>query len=530
MQLSAWGVFFALFVLWGAGRSRALCFIGWLGMAAGFAHAGVRGFLEYVYDANPTSSMVLEALANTNGREAREFFQNAAGDVLTWCAFTAFFLIASFLIAFFLVPRGCALRLKPSGEIGGSNFSAFLKRLPKAAVLLTVLFTLVFGTAAAVKSWRVKLPVFQWVKVSHEVTKLQASWKEQKAQRAREWQAAVDLVRTAENSSVNTIVLVIGESTNRDNMSLYGYGRPTTPNLASSVRQGGVFYAKEAWSVKPSTVASFESMFTFAVKDRKGGDQIGNMFAFFKAAGWRITWISNQDDIAIKSNFSWWADRIVSLNAEEGRSSDSLDIRVIDPLTKALREKSGKNLIVVHLIGIHPHYQLRYPSGWRAAWSEDDKVKQDMLGQGRSMRTRVSRDQYDLAMLYQDRIVSETLDLTKSSPDASKSVWIYLSDHGLETGGTVDRTGHSPTTLSGYKIPFLLWVGDEEKRREIEADADRLQFFRADWLDELLLDVAGIRYPSDNPTFSIYNRGYRYQEPGVIREIKARKALEAAGK
>jgi heptose-I-phosphate ethanolaminephosphotransferase len=398
------------------------------------------------------------------------------------------------------------------------------KRLPKTAVILTVLFTIVFTVAVAKKSWRVKLPVFQWVTVSHLVEKLQASWTEQKAQRAREWQAALDLVRSSDNNGVNTIVLVIGESTNRDNMSLYGYGRPTTPNLASSVKKGGVFFAKEAWSVKPTTVASFESMFTFAVKDRKGGDQIGNMFAFFKAAGWHITWISNQDDIAIKNNFSYWADRKVLLNAEEGRSSDSLDIRVIDPLTKALREKSGKNLIVVHLIGIHPHYQLRYPSGWRGTWSEDDKIKAAMLGQGRSMRTRLAREQYDLAMLYQDRIVSETLDLTKSSPDASKSVWIYLSDHGQETGGTADRTGHSPTTLSGYKIPFLLWVGDAEKRREIEADADRLQFFRADWLDELLLDVAGIRFPSDNPALSIYNRGYRYQEPVVIREMKAKRA------
>ena len=67
-----------------------------------------------------------------------------------------------------------------------------------------------------------------------------------------------------------------------------------------------------------------------------------SLFAFFKAAGWHITWISNQDNYAIKSEWMDYADEQIVLNRLAGRSSKSMDDVVLSPLEKALRNKKWK--------------------------------------------------------------------------------------------------------------------------------------------------------------------------------------------
>ncbi len=52
----------------------------------------------------------------------------------------------------------------------------------------------------------------------------------------------------------NTVVWIIGESTNRSNMSLYGYGRRTTPMLDALRNQLVVF--QDVISSEPATMSS----------------------------------------------------------------------------------------------------------------------------------------------------------------------------------------------------------------------------------------------------------------------------------
>ncbi|MBR7514039.1 sulfatase-like hydrolase/transferase, partial [Mycobacterium tuberculosis] len=48
-------------------------------------------------------------------------------------------------------------------------------------------------------------------------------------------------LKAADADKPSTLVLVIGESTNRQRMSLYGYGRETTPELDKLKDQLAVF-------------------------------------------------------------------------------------------------------------------------------------------------------------------------------------------------------------------------------------------------------------------------------------------------
>ena len=313
------------------------------------------------------------------------------------------------------------------------------------------------------------------------------------------------------SDSPKTIVLIIGESVVRDHWSLYGYARRTTPRLdALKAAQPRLHVIRNAWSVDSSTVAAFRSMFKFKTPESRETPE--NLFAFFEAAGYEIHWISNQDDMAIKNQYVSWADHSEFLNLLGGRSTVSLDEKVLAPLEEALASPAAKKLVVVHLIGAHPHYELRVPEDFACSWPEDDAVEAHLDRLNRSAWVKHSIDAYDCVMRYQDDILARTIDVLLASPAARAPYdWFFISDHGQELGEAENRTGHSNTTPGGYRIPFL-WLTDERTvlPEEIEARP-----FRADDLSVLLLDEAGIRLKSEPAERRFTSSDYRWRSPDI---------------
>lgn len=240
-------------------------------------------------------------------------------------------------------------------------------------------------------------------------------------------------------------------------------------------------------------------------------DVQGNVIADFRAAGYRITWISNQDDKVIRYEWMAHSNRQIVLNRLTGRSSRSMDEAVLAPLREAIADPAPLKLIVVHTIGAHPHFSYRYPASLKPLWSTDDGVARSLKELDRPFHIRQSRNEYDLAMLYQDRILAETLALTSASSDRTPAAWIYLSDHGMETGTYDDRVGHSRTTPAGYRIPLLLWA-DPRLSKDWAWTRLSKRSFRSDWTPGLLFDAAGIRIRSA-ATPSILSEHYRWEPP-----------------
>jgi heptose-I-phosphate ethanolaminephosphotransferase len=271
-------------------------------------------------------------------------------------------------------------------------------------------------------------------------------------------------------------------------------------------QDGEITAIPDSWSVNHATVASFDSMFKFS----GGGERGVNLLALFDAAGYQITWISNQDDTAIRAQYMALTDRVVTLNRLGGRSTISLDEKVLEPLKAALQEPYERKLIVVHLIGCHPHYSLRYPDGLEGSWesSSEDPVQDKLKELGRGRFVRNSRDHYDRAILYQDGVIAQTLKLTQRYAASPNAFWCYLSDHGQEVGNYADWDGHSNTTPSGYRIPLLMW--SREKAR-IGMAAGRS--FRADWVDSMLLEAAGISWKGEALQESLLSSKYRWKVP-----------------
>ena len=108
-------------------------------------------------------------------------------------------------------------------------------------------------------------------------------------------------------------ILVVGEATTRRHMSLYGYNRPTSPNLIRL--RPNIYLADDACSSRGSTIPQLQELFTFANReDRSPLFNAPNLLQIMKAAGFKTFWISNQ----LGSQYDNWS----------GILSRSVDVRV----------------------------------------------------------------------------------------------------------------------------------------------------------------------------------------------------------
>jgi arylsulfatase A-like enzyme len=77
-------------------------------------------------------------------------------------------------------------------------------------------------------------------------------------------------VATVDRTRRPDVVMIVMDTTRPDHLSLYGYGRPTTPNLERFAKQAAVY--ADAWSVAPWTPSSHASMLTGLLPAEHGVD------------------------------------------------------------------------------------------------------------------------------------------------------------------------------------------------------------------------------------------------------------------
>ncbi|VVO72186.1 phosphoethanolamine transferase CptA [Pseudomonas fluorescens] len=254
-----------------------------------------------------------------------------------------------------------------------------------------------------------------------------------------------------------TLVLVIGESTNRQRMSLYGYPRETTPELDKLKDQLAVF--DNVITPRPYTIEALQQVLTFADEDNPDLYlTTPSLVSMMKQAGYKTFWITNQQTMTKRNTmlttFSQQADEQVYLNNNRNQNAAQYDGDVIEPFNKALADAAPRKLIVVHLLGTHMSYQYRYPSTF-------DKFK-DRNGVPAGVRDDQlpTYNSYDNAVLYNDFVVSSLIkDYAKTDPNG---FLLYLSDHGEDVfdspgHGTLGRNESKPTAPM-YTIPFMAWA------------------------------------------------------------------------
>ncbi|QNN57005.1 phosphoethanolamine transferase [Diaphorobacter ruginosibacter] len=483
-----------------AALQKARALLAWLWVMLFVLDGVARGYLQDAYQAAPNGALVLGAAANTNVREGSEYLMTQWRTLGLW---TAALLLAGW------ATWQCARALRRFGGWPGGA-----RRSMQVALVLLLAVTLV---AYASKPWRRLHPVAFWFDWAESVQALRKDWSNQGVQRLQAMDNARALAPRVAGSTPSTIVLVIGDSVNRDNMSLYGYARNTTPQLQALQQQAGahMLVLRNAWSVAASTLPALHGMFNIPVQ---GSDHSQHLLAIARQAGYRVWWVSNHDDLAIEQQHAQLADVVQLVNRMPGRSSESLDGELLDEVKAALADPHERKLIVVQLLGAHPHYRLRFPENANPFDDHPDTVENQLIAQGRPGWVRGFRQEYDAAVLYHDSVIADLLRMTQASgaERTAHTAWMYLSDHGQEVGHTMNHAGHSQSTASGFRIPAILWRSEAFTPVDETLD-DRP--FRGDWIAFTLADLMGLEWDGQMRERNVLASGYQWQEPVLPAKV-----------
>ncbi|MBD9676816.1 phosphoethanolamine transferase CptA [Pseudomonas sp. PDM18] len=303
-----------------------------------------------------------------------------------------------------------------------------------------------------------------------------------------------------------TLVLVLGESTTRQHMHLYGYGRDTTPNLDALAASGqGLTVFQNVVAPRPYTIEVMQQILTFG--DEQNPDKFltdPSLINLMKQAGYKTFWITNQQTMTKRNTmlttFSQQTDEPVYLNNQRNQNASQYDGVVLAPFEKALQDPAQKKFIVIHLLGTHMDYRYRYPDEF--AYFKDRQ----------GVPSALSDDQvetynfYDNAVRYNDFVVSSLI--KRYSESNANGFMVYLSDHGEDvySSGNHDRLGRNEMapTRPMYTIPFMVWTAPSwqaEHPRDLKAVADRA--YSSSHLIHTLSDLAGLSYDRYEPAKSL---------------------------
>ncbi|MDH2293972.1 phosphoethanolamine transferase [Cobetia sp. 1AS1] len=303
--------------------------------------------------------------------------------------------------------------------------------------------------------------------------------------------------RSPEVSDDAVFVLIIGESQRRDQLSLYGYSRATTPNL--DARRDELVVFDQAIAPAPQTVlavpmlASLTDPRTFSPRYLDA-----NLISLANQAGYHTEWLSRQG-LDITSERTWIT--AIAQRADVARTiMTDYDDGLLDALDEALaRDVERPRLIVLHLYGSHPPASLQYP----------DSLRYFLTPDSRSPLT----DAYDDSIRFTDQVIEGVFQRLEGRPAGV----LYLSDHGLEHDPLSDAYVHGGDRPSQapYRIPLWLWQTGQapnpaRELTRLRSHADEpfasfdLPYLASDWL--------GIRFSGDKPCLSPWAVCYQPRE------------------
>lgn len=446
---------------------------------------------------------LLQVILATNPQEAVEYVMTQGGDILP-------LLVASIL-------TGGALwwwkrRDMRSRATVGWRQSLYLSQQPffinrRVKVMAMAVLVLLAGSAchafADPEDSVEKLP--RNLSVGRLAANLKQSYDENRSTAYIDYALASQSVEIlADEHDIPKVIFILGESTSRHHMQLYGYDLPTTPNLSRREQAGELTAFSSVTSPHAGTMAVMRTLFSFYDNDAAGmWYDYGNIFDILREAGVHTSWLSNQES----SGFYGSIGRTLASRCDEQAFTSHLahtidlseryDEEVLPLLDDALAgdgrtdAEPQSDFIVVHLMGAHEDFKRRYPASFARFTAADETggVRDDAAASQ-------IRAEYDNAVLYDDYIVDAIIRRVEDQD----ALVIFLSDHGEEVNDVRDLVGHGDESSSWQRdIPMVIWTSAKfranhpEDVRRICAAKDHA--WQSDEMIHTLLDLMKIRVP-----------------------------------
>ena len=343
-----------------------------------------------------------------------------------------------------------------------------------------------------------------------------------------------DIHLSRNDGRITNIVFILGESTNRNHMHLYGYELPNTPNLDEMAKKGEIVYFTNVVSAHSTTVASLSKIFTFCNHEApKPWYEYNNLIDIMNAAGYKTHWLSNQESSGIWGNvaqiYAAHSDvshytQIRDSQEDDGRVDGELFPLVDNAIASA---SADKNFYVVHLMGCHLAYYNRYPFIFTKF------TEKDITGNYNDDQKEVIA-QYDNAIYYNDYIVSGIID--KFRETNTDTIVIYLPDHGEAVYDEEGINGHIEENPSRHmiEVPLIMWASEKFKQNhpekwELIREAVHNPYMTDDMI-HTVLDIADIGTVDFDPERSIINREFNRYRPRFFDDKDYDNEILAMGK
>ena len=525
-------LFFALYVLsfYSARLYKILAFaLLALNVAFAIAQIFLIFSLELTY-----SHGVLDAMVQTTPKEAFEFAH----------AFLNFKLIAAFLalLVFVIV----ALRLRVSQRVR--------MKLCRAIKLVFLLSLLVFIAHAAFKSYVAKsskmrasviialnkIPIYNFAFVTKDyfgadfksVRELQAGYQSIYASHSH---------KTAPNR-ISNVVFIIGESLQRNFMSLYGYYLPTTPNFQALERSGNLIAFSDVVSPGAKTNDVLKYVLNFgnyeSEKQRPWSANL-DIVNLARLANYETFWISNQERYgqwAVASGasaqmtdhsdftnqipvykYAYSLDEVMLpsiKNFKSGAKRSPLARKDESSAAEAGGAQMKDKFFILHLMGSHPSYEFRYPKSF--AKFSAAQISREPLDEGQKKELA----HYLNTVAYNDFIVSEIYKIFASD----NTLIVYFSDHAQSLYQYRGKLIHGGINRFTLEIPLIFMASDKFKEQNADlwariAAAKNRPFLNDDLIHAIAEILEMTELPEYDPARSVINADFNASRPRIIEGV-----------
>lgn len=279
-------------------------------------------------------------------------------------------------------------------------------------------------------------------------------------------------------TGIDTYILVIGESARSENMSIYGYQQPTTPQLEAE--RSHLLLWNHAISGAPVTITAVPLAITSdtvtAHHPRNYSDNIINLA---NQAGFDTSWFSKQGMLGDYNN----AITGIAMNAVHKHwINEGYDDALLPDLRQALNHQ-GKQLIVLHIYGSHEPECTRFPPDDAPFSKQSDGI--DAC--------------YDNSIHYTDKLLGSIFNLLK---DRRASV-AYFSDHALEREpdkSVVYHHGGVKPSQHAFEVPMFIWYSPQVSHPDTGTIDTTYSTANN---DKVLRSWMGITLPGDVPQESV---------------------------
>jgi glucan phosphoethanolaminetransferase (alkaline phosphatase superfamily) len=312
----------------------------------------------------------------------------------------------------------------------------------------------------------------------------------------------------------DTVVLVVGESASATHWGILGYPRNTTPRLEA---EDNLVAFSDVVALSVATRSAVPGVLSRRPVMRPDGsvDSGGepSLIKAFGEAGYRTHWFSNQSpfgkfDTSI-AVYAREAEDVRFFNPSTFETKANFDEILLDPLRTVLKSP-GRHLVVLHTLGSHFDYALRYPESFDRFAAEDRVI-------GDADERIVNS--YDNSILYSDFFLSAVIGAVKERGGAS--LVAYFSDHGTDLpGGKCSYWQTRRLGESTYRVPVLFWFSDGMQRhhpgewRRLLKNRDDPYTTRA--MFSTLLQLGGVGISGDPPDQSFLRHADLKRNPRMI--------------